>query len=340
MEGHVDPSGHRHGRAAVLVHRTRHRNRRSRRPSRPRRGSRRAACPRWRSRAGRAPRHALRPGRDPTEQGGPGPKARPLATLGPAARDAGDRSVDFFHTLARQPLRWSARSPDSRPRSPPHPAPPLDRCARRARRHPRVPGLRSPVRRRGAVAALLGVPLDPDDEPMTGQLDGLDHPVPAPRSGDQSGTECRHRLMMTAEDIETLAEHRADLTALCGRDRAPRRKRRDGAGGRSFPGDRAGVGRGRHRVGRSRAASRDRSRAPAGRGRARASRSPNSRSSRAGLVPASRGSRIPPVARGIDVAAADQYQRVEAWRPDLRGRPAACPSRSQAGPVRADRRPP
>ena len=69
------------------------------------------------------------------------------------------------------------------------------------------------------VAALLGVPLDPDDEPMTGQLDGLDDPVPAPRRGDQSGTERSDRLMMTAEDIEALAEHRADLTAFCSRDR-------------------------------------------------------------------------------------------------------------------------
>ena len=62
-----------------------------------------------------------------------------------------------------------------------------------------------------AVAALLGVPLDPDDEPMAGQLDRLDHPVLAPgRRRPGRAPSAADGLVVAAQDLEPLAEQPAD----------------------------------------------------------------------------------------------------------------------------------
>ena len=68
------------------------------------------------------------------------------------------------------------------------------------------------------VAALLWMPLDADDETMAAELDGLDDAVLAPSGRDQTDPEFRHPLVVAAEDAEPLAEHPPDLAPLGGGD--------------------------------------------------------------------------------------------------------------------------
>src|SRR5580704_9348098 len=70
------------------------------------------------------------------------------------------------------------------------------------------------IEQRPVRVQTLGVPLDADDDPVAGALDGLDRPILRPRGRDQSLPERAHGLVVERVDLQRRASERRAQAAL------------------------------------------------------------------------------------------------------------------------------